>query len=581
MDKSIERSATKISTVMGLNTDEFNREIERTVRDNKEFMNTLSDAADSANASVNDLVLSTENIQGAFDGLNISEIFSAIIEKLRQMVEYFSKIKEALMEISSKGIALRDIFKGAFEGLKMLGSLESVKKGIEVLKEFGTRVVYIGKAITAFTKTHLIAFGAKLAALKPALIAFGVKLKAAFPFLAIGTLITAFGTALAWLWNNNDEFRDKVIGAWEALRNGVTGILGGVVTFFTETMPNAFRAVLDFVQDNWKSLIVFIINPISGIISLLYNINPEFREWADNLIAGIKDSFRAMAQIGRDVVVGLVNGIKEKIDWAKETIAGFFGGITSRVRGLFGINSPSRVFAGIGKNLGEGLVDGIESMEGRVDKTMAGVMDALVKSAEGADLERSLSYQLQMFSDTYDRVKAIIIAAFEAISRKAQEIVRRMTISIDEFLRSAGFQTGRNFFGALGDGLIAEEGRLQYFSLSRKAALKLCVEPSHSFKTRVRTSFRYLMSEAMRVADGISGVFNARNRDWDLARNFGMSPEAFAAVANDFVRLPHDESGVNLGGDTIINQYFYGVKEEQTAFQAYRAAQRAVMMDVR
>jgi len=25
-----------------------------------------------------------------------------------------------------------------------------------------------------------------------------------------------------------------------------------------------------------------------------------------------------MAQIGRDVVVGLVNGIKEKIDWAKE-----------------------------------------------------------------------------------------------------------------------------------------------------------------------------------------------------------------------------------------------------------------------
>jgi hypothetical protein len=69
-------------------------------------------------------------------------------------------------------------------------------------------------------------------------------------------------------------------------------------------------------------------------------------------------------QIGRDLIDGLINGIRERWQALKNGISNIASGIADTVRGMLGINSPSRVFAEIGGHLMDGLSQGIERTAG-------------------------------------------------------------------------------------------------------------------------------------------------------------------------------------------------------------------------
>jgi hypothetical protein len=69
-------------------------------------------------------------------------------------------------------------------------------------------------------------------------------------------------------------------------------------------------------------------------------------------------------QIGRDLIDGLINGIRERWQALKDGISSIASGIADTVRGALGIRSPSRVFAEIGGHLMDGLSQGIERTAG-------------------------------------------------------------------------------------------------------------------------------------------------------------------------------------------------------------------------
>ncbi|OLZ75287.1 phage tail tape measure protein, partial [Chromobacterium violaceum] len=65
-------------------------------------------------------------------------------------------------------------------------------------------------------------------------------------------------------------------------------------------------------------------------------------------------------QAGKDLVMGLVNGIKSKIGAAKEAIVGLGADIKGWFAHTLGIKSPSRVFMGFGDNIAQGAAIGIQ-----------------------------------------------------------------------------------------------------------------------------------------------------------------------------------------------------------------------------
>lgn len=135
-------------------------------------------------------------------------------------------------------------------------------------------------------------------AFKAATVIFGIigKVKEAEGILgALGAGISALGGpiglviiavaalvgAIVYLWNTNEDFRNGVINIWN-----------GIVSFFTETIPNAFNSLIEWFKSNWAGIGLFIVNPIAGALKLLYDNNEGFREWVNNLWENIKNAFQ-------------------------------------------------------------------------------------------------------------------------------------------------------------------------------------------------------------------------------------------------------------------------------------------------
>jgi len=240
----------------------------------------------------------------------------------------------------------------------------------------------------------------------------------------------------------------------------------------------------------------------------------------------IENILSRIVDIGKNLIRGLWEGIQSMRTWINDKVSGFFDGLLGGVKRFLRISSPSRVFADeVGKMIVKGIAKGI-------DEEAYLAEESAIKMAKDM-----LEPQVKMFELSFIEISRIVLTKLQEMSRKAIQIIRAMTAKMDAILNHDGFRIGRNFFRALGDGLIAEEAAL--------------------------------LSRANWVADAIRAAFdnplgNPGRAAVSAAQNWRYHHPEFYAMAN----MPMASPTVN------VTQNFYGVREKETAYQAYRAAQR-------
>lgn len=202
----------------------------------------------------------------------------------------------------------------------------------------------IGAGFLAWNVTSIIngviASVTALGGILPAISA-GIKaINVAMSANVIGIVVTAIAALVTWLvtlYNTNDEFREKVNAAWAAVK---TVVLNAVAAF-----ENAVDKFFDKVVEIGNAVVSF------------FKSVPE-----------------QMVEIGKNIVMGLWEGIKAMASWLSDKVKGFVGGVVDGVKGVLGIHSPSRVFAGIGQNMALGLGQGFER---QMQSVTAGIQDAI------------------------------------------------------------------------------------------------------------------------------------------------------------------------------------------------------------
>lgn len=161
--------------------------------------------------------------------------------------------------------------------------------------------------------------------------------------------IAAIVAALVTLWNTNEDFRNAVINIGKEIGDFVTKLVDSIVTFFTKTIPDAFKSVIDWVKNNWQGLALLLVNPFAGAFKLLYDNCEWFRNVVDNLVGRVKQAFSNMkdgiSTSVSNIKSAIVNGFQVAIDfitslpqkavgWGKDFIQGMIDGITSKISGI-------------------------------------------------------------------------------------------------------------------------------------------------------------------------------------------------------------------------------------------------------
>ena len=188
--------------------------------------------------------------------------FGGSLEKLKSSIDVLvTSIGEALAPTIQKVATFIQGLVDKFNSLTPAQQETIVKIGM-VVAAIGPLLVIVGKLLTSIGTimtwvpkiqsgiTSIMGIGSKLMGGLQAL--WGVIL--ANPIVLIVAAIAAAVAAFIYFWNTSEEFRQFWINLWEAIKTAVSTVVQAIATFFTQTIPEAFNAFVEFFKGLWEGI---------------------------------------------------------------------------------------------------------------------------------------------------------------------------------------------------------------------------------------------------------------------------------------------------------------------------------------
>lgn len=175
-------------------------------------------------------------------------------------------------------------------------------------------------------------------------------------------------------------------------------ILGEIANLFTADSKEGaqFMQLLNFYSNGVVTIVTLIgramiaINaPIAGLIRIIDAA--RFTSLFD---------FAAWAEVGKNVALGIANGIKDGAVWVYDAVRGLATTAIQEIKTKLHIASPSRVMMQLGAYTGEGFARGIDGSQARVATAGSAMAEAAIPSAlqtgslSGTGTSRGGSYSI-------------------------------------------------------------------------------------------------------------------------------------------------------------------------------------------
>jgi hypothetical protein len=166
--------------------------------------------------------------------------------------------------------------------------------------------------------------------------------------------------ALAWLKAKWDEVMNAIAGVVQA----VMPIIQGIMVTFQAAIHGDWYAFGENLKNTWNAAWELIKSALSDAWNWIVTTVGTF---VGNVIDKIKNT--DWLGVGKDMWQGVIDGMESLLTTAENAAVKVATAIYDAIRGFFGIKSPSKVLIDIGKNLILGLIEGItESVVGIASK---------------------------------------------------------------------------------------------------------------------------------------------------------------------------------------------------------------------
>lgn len=165
------------------------------------------------------------------------------------------------------------------------------------------------------------------------------------------------------------------------LAQGVLSNLPAVIGAAASTVIQIAATIASHLPEILQKGIELIGELAAGLIQAI----PELVGKIPEIITSVKDKFLEYdwVQIGKDIVNGIANGLKNALGTIIEAAQSVGEAALNGLKDLLGIHSPSRVFRDeVGRNITLGIAEGIRGNKKYAKKSVGEVADAILQAAK-------------------------------------------------------------------------------------------------------------------------------------------------------------------------------------------------------
>ncbi|MFF0481058.1 phage tail tape measure protein [Streptomyces sp. NPDC004435] len=257
---------------------------------------------------------------------------------------------------------------------------------------------------------------------------------------------------------------------WAAVRNGFTASANFIksgVSGWISGIRSVIQGGINFIKSiwslGWNGIKTTISVNSRGIIAIV-------KEIPGKITAFFKGLPGQLMQIGRDIIAGLVRGIKNSLGAVMGAVSSIVDKIPGPIKSALGIHSPSRVMAEIGGFIVQGLVVGINGGTKKLAETITKLTNMIKGIGPKADAElkkindqfarnaESRRKLLRKISDAEDKLKK------KGLSKKEKKKIREDLAADRQKLKSLDAQQ---------KGLRADAERIKKFKKNGPQALRV------------------------------------------------------------------------------------------------------------
>lgn len=350
---------------------------------------------------------------------NVKEVAIAVWEAIKN---FFTAAWEA---ISSTAQAvwngIKDFFSGLWEGIKTI---------------FSTVVEVIKTIITTYFNIYKTIITTVLNAIKTVFTTVWNGIKT-----VVTTVVTAIQTFITTAWN---AIKNTVTTVLNAIKTVITTVWNGIKTAVT-TVVNAIKNVISTVWNGIKNTVSTVVNGIKNTVSTVFNnIKSSISGTMGNIVSVIKSGFNnaisfitslpsKALQWGKDMIMGIVNGIKSCIGAVGDAVSSVANKIKSFLHFSVPDEGPLTDYESWMPDFMKGLAKGIEDSKSMVAKAMDGVAADMVLNPSAAVQEISVSgnsgdgpSQGGSINGPLIEVKEMNVRSEEDIRKISQQLYRQL-----------------------------------------------------------------------------------------------------------------------------------------------------------
>ncbi len=350
---------------------------------------------------------------------NVKEVAIAVWEAIKN---FFTAAWEA---ISSTAQAvwngIKDFFSGLWEGIKTI---------------FSTVVEVIKTIITTYFNIYKTIITTVLNAIKTVFTTIWNGIKT-----VVTTVVTAIQTFITTAWN---AIKNTVTTVLNAIKTVITTVWNGIKTAVT-TVVNAIKNVISTVWNGIKNTVSTVVNGIKNTVSTVFNnIKSSISGTMGNIVSVIKNGFNnaisfitslpsKALQWGKDMIMGIVNGIKSCIGAVGDAVSSVANKIKSFLHFSVPDEGPLTDYESWMPDFMKGLAKGIEDSKSMVAKAVNGVAADMVLNPSATVQEISVSgnggdgvSQGGSINGPLIEVKEMNVRSEEDIRKISQQLYRQL-----------------------------------------------------------------------------------------------------------------------------------------------------------